>query len=52
MMADLRQHVVAVEKGPPGTEQSSFPLKNSQCFDQCLEVSTSLPSVASQQPKS
>lgn len=29
-------------KSQCGTNQSSFPLKNSQCFDQCLELSTSL----------
>lgn len=35
-----------------GLDQCSFPLHNSRCFDRCLELSTSLLSVASWQQKS
>lgn len=48
-MAELRQHIVVAKKKKHqcGTDQSSSPLKKSQCFDQCLELSTLLLSVAS-----
>lgn len=45
-MAELCWHGVVAPKGQCGPSQHSLTLQNRWCFDQCLELSTSLLSVA------
>lgn len=46
MMVELCWHGVVAQKGQRGPSQRSLTLQNRWRFDQCLELSTSLLSVA------